>query len=415
MMNIEDETNERPINILIVGSDPGLVDEFEDALEGWQGARPHLSYQSSLRQGLEAARLKRPELVGVEMDSDVDRLKQFAEELSLDSPGTTMAAIYRKDIFGSGEKESSAIISAIRANVSDFLRRPLSSEEVRQLLSRISSKRRREIHASGKVVSFIGNKGGVGKSTLSVNTACALAQKKRGNVLLVDASLQLGVCQTLLGVQPKATILDVIDQLDRLDETLLRQICTAHPSGLRLLPAPIDPASSARIDGETFARILSLARRAFDYTIVDTFPLLDAFVLSILDVSDHAFVVFQGSVPSVLGVNSFLNMLQELDFNRSRQSLILNQNIGRFSSGLSRVDVEDRIDRDVDFVVPYDRRVVEAGNLGRPLVLRKSHRFGFPKVVSKIAMSISANGAISTSPRERLAVSEVIEAKEEAP
>ncbi len=59
--------------------------------------------------------------------------------------------------------------------------------------------------ALGRVVTFISNKGGVGKSTLAVNAAVGLALRHPGRVLLVDGSIQMGVAAALLNVQPETT------------------------------------------------------------------------------------------------------------------------------------------------------------------------------------------------------------------
>src|SRR5260370_40098984 len=93
--------------------------------------------------------------------------------------------------FGSEQSESALIIEVLRANVQDFIRRPLSSTELRPLLDRVFQPRVTQRKSPGRILTFMSNKGGVGKSTLSVNTACDLAVRRPGQVLLIDASLQL--------------------------------------------------------------------------------------------------------------------------------------------------------------------------------------------------------------------------------
>ena len=72
--------------------------------------------------------------------------------------------------------------------------------------------------------SFLSNKGGVGKSTLAVNVATALALKHPDDVLLIDTSLQIGSCAMLLDIKPTTSIVDAVRERDRLDETLLRHL-----------------------------------------------------------------------------------------------------------------------------------------------------------------------------------------------
>ena len=120
-------------------------------------------------------------------------------------------------------------------------------------------------------------------------------------VLLVDASLQMGVCASLLDLTPTTSLSDVVREKDRLDETLIRQLAMPHSSGLHLLAAPADAVEAADIDDEVISRILTLARHTYDFVMVDTFPMLDRAIVAVLDLSDRAYVVLENVVPTVLG------------------------------------------------------------------------------------------------------------------
>ena len=111
----------------------------------------------------------------------------------------------------------------------------------------------------------------------------------------------MGVCATMLDLKPVTTMTDAYHERDRLDETLLRQLATPHASGLHLLAAPADAVEAAYIDDEVMSRILTLARRTYDYVIVDSFPMLDRVMMAVLDLSDQAYIVLESVVPTVLG------------------------------------------------------------------------------------------------------------------
>src|SRR4029077_8475898 len=103
-----------------------------------------------------------------------------------------------------------------------------------------------------------------------------------------------GICALMLDLKPATTILDAVHERDRLDETLLRRLSLPHASGVRLLAAPADALEAAEGGDEAIARILNLARRTFEYVIIDTFPMLDSVVIAALDISDVVCVVMQG-------------------------------------------------------------------------------------------------------------------------
>lgn len=378
-------------HILVVGHDPTLPTEFESALSGITGVRAVTHFAPDFRQGIEAARSRTPDLVCIEMDRNLRILKSFTEELAIAAPEANITAIYRQDIFGPEDSEGAVIIEALRSRVQDFLRRPLSSTELKQILDRLYQEklRPRRTHL-GKVFSFISNKGGVGKSTISTNTACALARQYPDRVLLVDCSLQMGVCAHMLDLRPETSIIDAVRERDRLDETLIHQLSVPHSSGLRLLAAPKDAVEAAEVDDEAMSLILSMARRAYDYVIVDTFPMLDSVVMAILDLSDTTHFVLQATVPNVIGAARHMDVMEGLGFRGERLKLILSRNHASFSGNLQPRDIEDRLGRRVDYVFPYSRRIMVAVNTGRPHVLNAPSWYGFGKAIRHLIRDFGA-------------------------
>jgi pilus assembly protein CpaE len=377
-------------HILVVGPDPTLRGEFESALGGLRQLSVVTHYVSDPRQGVETARSRRPDLVCVELERDVRTLKRFAEEMTAAAPGVPVAALYRRDALGNDESEGELIIEAFRSKVQDLLRRPLSSSELGQLLERLFQREAQHVGALGRVISVVSNKGGVGKSTMSVSTACLLAKRHRDRVLLIDASLQLGVCAPMLDLEPETTLLDAVRQRDRLDETLMRRLSARHESGLHLLAAPADAVEASEIDEHGISHVISIARRAFDFVVVDTFPVLDSVVTAVLDLSDLTYVVLQGTVPSVLGGARFLEIIAGLGVPASRIKVVLNQNYPSFSGSLKPVQIADRWGRVIDHVMPYEKRLMTALNSGQPYALRASGWFGFARALKTVVEEIES-------------------------
>lgn len=358
--------------ILVVGPDPRLAAELAEPFAALGDDAPRVHTAESLRQGLEAVRDRLPQVVLVELGTDIDAVAAFAREVSASAPGTIVAAVYSAPAWSGNDGD--LLIGLIRAGVKDFLRRPVSLPELRGLLSRVGEPAPQS--QSGRIVAFVSNKGGVGKSTTSVNVACGLARRHPGRVLLIDASLQLGVCASLLDVAPTATLADAARQRERLDETLLGELTTAHPCGLALLAAPRDAVEGTEVDEDALARVLTLARRRFDFVIVDTFPMIDRIVLAILDMADRTYVVLESVVPTLLGGQKLLSLLRDLGYPDERQRLVLNRYF-RVAGGVTPRDVARQFGRPVDFVLPYDKRLLTCANTGEPFVLRCPAWYGY--------------------------------------
>ena len=384
------------INILMVSPDPRFRAELESALASLDELHPLIHHAGDIRQAIEAARSRRPQLALVEMGSDVRPLQAFAQEAALVSPETTVAAVFRPDCFEPDVPESTVLIQAIRGGVKDFLRRPVSSSELAELLRRVQRLRVQETGRLGRIVSFVSNKGGVGKSTLAANAAVGLAVRHPERVLLIDASLQMGVCASLLDLTPTTSLSDVVREKDRLDETLIRQLATPHASGLHLLAAPADAVEAGDIDDEVMSRILTLARHTYDFVLVDTFPMLDRTMVAVLDLSERAYVVVENVVPTVLGAVKLVEVLRSLGLSNERLRIVLNRHT-TLPGSVSAADVANRLGHAVDHVVPFDKGIVVAANTGEPYVLR-SRFFGCGRRLRGLADDIDA---MTETPRRR--------------
>src|SRR5258707_1938329 len=128
---------DKPLQILFVGNDPALPSEARSALAGVTNWRtvPHLA--EDVDQAMDVALNRHPQLICLQMGSDTRQLTSFAREMRASLPDAAVVAMYDPVAFGPDQSESSVIIEVLRANVQDFLRRPLSSTEFRQLLDRL--------------------------------------------------------------------------------------------------------------------------------------------------------------------------------------------------------------------------------------------------------------------------------------
>lgn len=378
----------RPITLLLVSDDPDLAAEWQAAEQGLTDVRVLAHFATSQRDALRTARAQQPDIVCVASRTDAREFENQVAELREAAPTAMQVGVLDRRHFESGDAETAFVVAATRAGVRDFLRRPLSSNELGSCLRRVHKQDGESAQHPGKagrITVFISNKGGVGKSTMAVNVACELAQRAPGRVLLVDAALQLGLCATMLDLQPSVTMHDVVTQIDRLDATLLRELTIGHESGLDLLAAPGDAVEAAGVREEHLSRMLAVARSAYDHIIVDTFPILDGIAIAAFDRADEVWQVVAPTVPTVLGAERLNGLLEGVGVERARQRIVVNTSVPSHSGQLSPRDIASRLGRDIDVVVPFSRAAVAACNSGRPVVMNASRWNGFRRRVAELA------------------------------
>lgn len=383
----------RTLQILVVGPESDLGAEVEAALDALRELRFQLRQASSFGGALELARSRAPDLILVELGGDARALARFAQELRGLAPDVALLGVKPPAIDEDDPKWSAVLLEALRGRFEDVLPRPVPSDALGALARRLRSSGSAPL---GRLVVFHSTKGGVGKSTLSISTAAALASRHPDQVLLVDASLQLGVCAPALDLRPDATLADAAREAERLDETMLRQLAPRHACGLRVLAAPRGPAEAMQVGEDEFTQVLAVAVRGFRFVVVDTLPLLDGLMLTALDRAERVYVVTQGTVPDVMGAAELLPVLTKLGIGPERRRVLLNRNTGRFAGALALGEVERRLGETVDLELPYERRVLTALNLGVPYVLAARRWSRWRRAIETLATDVDSLAA----PRE---------------
>ena len=381
------------LSLLVVADDPQLAGELEIALESATTARTRVRLAEGYEEGARAFRTQGPDLVCIALTGKVVDFAGFVRDVRALDPDALLVGV--RDPRFDEREESPLLVEAVRSGLVDVLERPVSSRDLVPVLAKVRGGQRGAA-GNGHVTTFHSTKGGVGKSTLSINTACGLALRNPDEVLLIDASLQLGVCASALDLPSASTVADAVREQDRLDTTLLREMAEPHPStGLRVLAAPRDAIEASEVDDQGMARVIGLARRTFRHVMIDTLPIVDGVMLTILDLSDAVYLVNQGTVPDVIGAARLLEVLDEIGVDRNRRRVVLNRTMARFPGRLTASEVASRLGQPVDFEVPHDRKVFTALNLGQPRVLQRARWpwETWPKVLESIVDDIEARAA----------------------
>jgi pilus assembly protein CpaE len=215
------------------------------------------------------------------------------------------------------------------------------------------------------LICVLGPKGGIGKTLTSANLAVALAQD-RHKVVVVDLDLQFGDVGLSLGLEPGRTIYDLVKSGGSLDAEKIEAYLTPHPSGARVLMAPMRPDQAGAITIEFLRELYPMLRQSNDFVIVDTPPGFTPEVITSIDASSHVCVV--GTLDSLSLKNTKLGLetLELMGYERDRIRLVLNR--ADTQVGVTREDVEAVVGRPADVLVPSHRDVTRSVNEGAAVV-----------------------------------------------
>ncbi|MEO8383335.1 MAG: hypothetical protein ABI779_27010 [Acidobacteriota bacterium] len=364
--------------VLIVHPDPAVRHEIETVLR-----RAHRQVIATRQTGtpgaaVAIAREFDPRIIILDLARERALALTIARELR--RPDRLIIGVLNPLIDAGGGWEAEFLRQAVRSGIDDFVPLPLSDEEISAALS--AAPEPAAAKREGSAIAFFSHQGGVGTTTLAINTALALrAAEPARTVALVDANVQFGSTAAHLGVVPERDLGDVVQDLD-LGPMFPLSLAGPNP-GIALLASPRDPRAGERVTPEDLGRVILELRRRFQTVVLDTAPVLDLMTLAVLDLSETIVVVTEGSAPIVAGTARLLRMLDSLGYHGDRIRLV----VSRFRSAADVLPpnvIAQELGRAVDHVVPYLVPVLVGTHRGSPVLFERGAA-GFSDAVTRIA------------------------------
>lgn len=268
----------------------------------------------------------------------------------------------------SSDASAEFLLHAMRAGVREVVPSPGSQDLLQMALFRLIQKRGKQSSENdGKVFAFLSCKGGSGATFLAANFAYVLSSEYDKKVALIDLNLQFGDAAMFVSeLHPPSDLAELSQQIHRLDASLLAASMLEAAPNFFVLAAPDKPEQSVEVQREHVDAIVRLARRHYDFVILDLPRSLNSVSLQVLDLADTIFPVMQLTLPFVRDGKRLLSVFSSLDYPRSKIRVIVN----RYEKGgeFSLHDLEKAIDTKVSYVVPNSYQAAAASvNLGVPI------------------------------------------------
>jgi pilus assembly protein CpaE len=268
------------------------------------------------------------------------------------------------------------LLEAFRLGVKEFLPQPLTRPEVESALARFemrfSGRATDSDIPSGRVVSVIGARGGLGASTVVTNLATSVQQASTGEpVALMDLDLHGGDLGLFLDLPGSQGLKHLSKDISRLDETIVRSSLMKHASGLHLLPSGYEGFEESEYVGGSIMRVIGILRSMHRHVFVDCGHVLEPAVKEALDCSDQVIVITTLSLPSIRRTKRLLEVFKSAQYPADKVLVVVN----RYTNDQKDVlgETESMLGIRMAGLIPNDYGTAsEAIDHGRPLTIMAS-------------------------------------------
>lgn len=329
-----------------------------------------------------------PDIGVVTIDSDPEKAQNLIEQLRDDAPECSILVV-------SSSSDGQKILQAMRAGAKEFLTLPLKVDDLLAAIERIGATR-----YGGKggkksrrctILAVAGATGGVGSTSTAVNLGCALAADESNSVALVDLDLSLGDADVFLDTIPDYTLVDVAQNIARLDFTLLKRSLTKHSSGLYLLPRPVQLQDSNFVTPDDLTRVFGLLKATFSHLIIDTSKSYSPLDMVALEAADKVVLVTQLDLPCLRNVVRLMMSFDEIDELKEKVKIVVNR-VGLGNGQISLKKAEETVGGEIYWQLPNDYRTMsEVRNNGVPLI-EHAPRAAITQSINSLARALCGIG-----------------------
>jgi pilus assembly protein CpaE len=334
-----------------------------------------------------------PDIGLIVIDKDPTRGLELVSKLAAATPDCSILVV-------SSSNDGHLILQAMRAGAKEFLTLPVRLEDLLAALGRISERRfgrgEKKSRAS-QVIAVAGATGGVGTTSLAVNLGCALAKDARNAAALIDLDLCLGDADVFLDIVPDYTIVDVAQNVTRLDFTLLKRSLTKHSSGLFLLPRPIQLEDVSLVTPDDLQRVVGLMKATFSQLVLDLSKGYSPVDRVALEMATHILLVTQLDLPCLRNVVRLMMSFNEMKGIGEKVKIVVNR-VGLECGQITLKKARDTIGRDIFWQLPNDyRTMVEVRNNGVPL-MEQAPKAAITQSINALADALTTDGEVPEPP-----------------
>ena len=370
------------IKVMIVGSNDSKIYELKGEL-----THEDIAFMGFSKQGagaMEKVLSINPNVILIQCEEEYDDAVELAETVYIKMPGCCVIMLCDK-------LEGDIIEKAMLAGVRKVLQRPIDSKTlIENIKLAYSVERTRALNVNtsatnmqSRVITVFGTKGGIGKTTISVNLAVLLAQMGK-KTAIIDTDLQFGDVNVFLDLDPKDTIAELAQDRNASDIDAIKRFMMLHYSGVSVLCAPKSPEYAEYVTAKHIETIINTMRPHYDYIIIDTTPMFNDATLVAIENANLVLLVSALDISTLRNTRMCLNILDSIQ-QKDKVELIVN----RITDGIITIrDVKRVLDMQIKNRISLDyKTALTSQNKGIPIVI-EAPRTQIAQELTQIAKNI---------------------------
>lgn len=338
-------------------------------------------------ESIDRVQSENADVVLVDLSGDPAGAMRLVRLLGDNAPGRTL--------IGTGPALSpELLLEGMKAGIADYLPAPVDTHDLADALRRAGRRLGRGgaygKAGLGRVVSFMGAKGGTGVTTTVVNAgACLHSAEQR--TLLLDLDLEGGNLAVAMGLKPRYSIMDLLENFHRVDESMLSSLVVTHESGMDVLAAPLLPESVSAVTADQARAAIRLLRRHYDLILIDLARPYAEYGRAAVDSSDVVFLLLVPDILAIHGAKRLLPLVSRgVEGRAGRVEVVLSR--GAPDDDIQKHDVREALDvKAVRTLRRDDAAVLSAVNLGQPLSTLNGRRSRYTRDLRALCALVDAS------------------------
>ncbi len=390
--NDADSTSERALTVLLVSSDPEVMESMRIALSG-----PGFLCVGEAWPGIDAARRAastQPDVVVLHVEEPVVPALKTVQAIAEACPAGLEVVSSLTDI--------DTVRRVMNAGAHDFLTIPLTDDALQDAVIRAARTAERRRHnvsdddrspaatAAGTVISVVGPRGGVGKTVIAANLAIEITRLTGTAVAIADLDLHFGEVALTLDVLAQTGLQDWLREHAGRPSAPLARHLTDHHSGLRVLAAPLDSSPDFEVTATDVADLVSDLSGTHEYVILDTPASLTQATAAAIDLAPLTLIVTSPDLPALRATRFLVETLRSWDIPDERLRLVLNHPTEVLK--VTPEDVLNAVGLPVAWQMPFDQNALRALASGVPVSDFRPNS-GLPQELRDIARFVAGVSA----------------------